>query len=164
MHVNYRVEPTSDGPGASTLTTITYFSSILVPHLLMIYRSTLGHMVLKEDNGAKQHVHWSLGAQGLVRNTDPNEAMTGVWLPISWYGKYIMLRALSKGYRAPDQDGGTGKHILPPCTTKRRTTANLKTKNNPNCQNRTVWKSNHQGVKVETFIQTGRRGRERQLG
>ena len=32
------------------------------------------------------------------------------------------------------QDGGIGRHIVPPCTTKRRTTTNLKTKNNQNCQ------------------------------
>ena len=32
------------------------------------------------------------------------------------------------------QDGGIGRYTLPPCTTKRRTTTNLKTKNNHNCQ------------------------------
>ena len=31
-------------------------------------------------------------------------------------------------------------------------------------ENQTVWKSNNQGVIEETFIQTGRRGRDRQLG
>ena len=31
-------------------------------------------------------------------------------------------------------------------------------------ENRTVWKSNNQGVKEETFIQTSRRGRDRQPG
>ena len=31
-------------------------------------------------------------------------------------------------------------------------------------ENQTVWISNNQGVKEETFIQTGRRGREGQLG
>ena len=31
-------------------------------------------------------------------------------------------------------------------------------------ENRTVWKSNNQGVKEETFIQTGRRGGDGQLG
>ena len=29
-------------------------------------------------------------------------------------------------------------------------------------ENQTVWKSNNQGVKEETFIQTGRRGEDRQ--
>ena len=33
------------------------------------------------------------------------------------------------------EDGGIGRYILPLCTTKRRTTTNLKTKNNQNCQN-----------------------------
>ena len=32
------------------------------------------------------------------------------------------------------QDGGVGRHTAPPRTTKRRTTTNLKTKNNQNCQ------------------------------
>ena len=32
------------------------------------------------------------------------------------------------------QDGGIGRYILPPRTTKRRTTTNLKTRNNQNCQ------------------------------
>ena len=31
-------------------------------------------------------------------------------------------------------------------------------------KNQTVWKSNNQGVKEETFIQTGSRDGERQLG
>ena len=30
--------------------------------------------------------------------------------------------------------------------------------------NQTVWNSHNQGVKEETFIQTGRRGRDRKLG
>ena len=36
--------------------------------------------------------------------------------------------------RTSSQDGGIGKYTLPPCTTKRGTTTNLKTKNNQNCQ------------------------------
>ena len=32
------------------------------------------------------------------------------------------------------QDGGIGRYALFPCTSKRRTTTNLKTKNNQNCQ------------------------------
>ena len=31
-------------------------------------------------------------------------------------------------------------------------------------ENRTIWKSDNQGVKEETFIQTGRRGRDAQPG
>ena len=59
------------------------------------------------------------------------------------------------------QDGGVGRYTLPPHTTKRRTTTNLKNKNPPKLpENRTVWKSNNQGVKQKTFIQTGRRGRD----
>ena len=33
--------------------------------------------------------------------------------------------------RASGQDGGVGRHTVPPCTTKRRTTTNLKTKKQP---------------------------------
>ena len=37
----------------------------------------------------------------------------------------------------------------------------FKNKNQPELpENRAVWKSNNQGVKEETFIQTGRRGRD----
>ena len=62
------------------------------------------------------------------------------------------------------QDGGIGKYTVPPHTTKRRTT-NLKTKKQPELpENRIVWKSDNEGVKAETFIQTGRRGRDGQLG
>ena len=34
----------------------------------------------------------------------------------------------------PSQDGGEVRHTVPPHTTKRRTTTDLKTKNNQNCQ------------------------------
>ena len=67
-------------------------------------------------------------------------------------------------WRASGQDGGIGRHTVPPCTTK-RTTANLKTKNNRTALNQTVWKSDNQGVKEETFIQTFiKRGGDGQLG
>ena len=36
--------------------------------------------------------------------------------------------------RTSGQDGGIGRYTVPPCRTKRRTTTNLKTKNNQNCQ------------------------------
>ena len=63
------------------------------------------------------------------------------------------------------QDGGIGRHTVPPCTTKRRTTTSLKTKKSPDLtENQTVWKSDNQGDKEETFIQTGRRGGDGQPG
>ena len=34
--------------------------------------------------------------------------------------------------QTPSHDGGVGRHTVPPRTTKRRTTTNLKTKNNQN--------------------------------
>ena len=59
------------------------------------------------------------------------------------------------------QDGGVGRHTVPPHTTKRRTTTNLKTKKQPELtENRTVWKFNNQGVKEETFIQTASQRRD----
>ena len=36
--------------------------------------------------------------------------------------------------RISGQDGGIGRYTLPPRTTKRRTTTNLKMKNKQNCQ------------------------------
>ena len=53
---------------------------------------------------------------------------------------------------------------MPPCTTKRRTITNLKTKNNQNYQKIKLCGSLTIKELKETFIQTGRRGRDRQLG
>ena len=64
------------------------------------------------------------------------------------------------------QDGGIDRNTLPPHTTKRRIT-NLQTNKQTKPElpeNQAVWKSDNQGVKEETFIQTGRRGRDRQTG
>ena len=67
--------------------------------------------------------------------------------------------------RASSQGGGIGRYTVPPCTTRRRTTTNLKSKKQPELpENRTVWKSNNQGVKEETLIQNGRRDGDEQLG
>ena len=43
--------------------------------------------------------------------------------------------------KTSSQDGGIGRHTVPPHTTKRRTTTNLKTKNNQNCQKIKVYGS-----------------------
>ena len=45
-----------------------------------------------------------------------------------------MPRIWRKQPRSSGQDGDIGKNASLPCTTKRRTTTNLKTKNNQNCQ------------------------------
>ena len=72
---------------------------------------------------------------------------------------------VNKSWRTSNQDGDIGRYTLPPHRTKRRTTTNIKTKKQPELlENRTVWKSNNQGVKEKTLIQTSRRGRDRQLG
>ena len=60
------------------------------------------------------------------------------------------------------QNGGVGRHTVPTHTTKRMTTTNLKTKTTrTDKKNQTVWKSDNQGVKEKTLIQTGRRGGDR---
>ena len=48
---------------------------------------------------------------------------------------------LKKYYTTSDQDAGTSRYTLPPHTTKRRTTTNLKIKNNQNCQQIEVYGS-----------------------
>ena len=47
---------------------------------------------------------------------------------------------------------------LPPRTTKKKDNNKFKNKKQELTENRTVWKSDNQGVKEGTFIQTGRRG------
>ena len=48
---------------------------------------------------------------------------------------------------------------------KKKDNNQFKAKTQPELpENWTVWKSDNQGVKEETFIQTGRRGRDGQLG
>ena len=75
---------------------------------------------------------------------------------------FISLNLKSQKRGTSGQHGGIGRYTLPPCTIKRRTTTNLKTKNNQKLpENRTVCKSDNQGVKEETFIQTARRGGDR---
>ena len=58
---------------------------------------------------------------------------------------------------------GIGRYALLPCTTKRKTTKIKKKKKTELTENQTVWKSDNQGDKEETFIQTGRRGGDWQL-
>ena len=62
------------------------------------------------------------------------------------------------------QDGGIGRHTVPP-RTKKRTITNLKTKNNQNWQKIKLYLSpTTKELKEETFIQTARRGRDQQPG
>ena len=44
------------------------------------------------------------------------------------------IHSRSEKQKNSGQDGAVGRYTLPPRTTKRRTTTNLKTKNNQNCQ------------------------------
>ena len=75
--------------------------------------------------------------------------------------KLIYFKSLLK---TSDQNGGVGRHTVPPRTTKRRT-QQFKNKKQPELtDNRTVWKSDNQGDEEDTFIQTGRRGKDWQRG
>ena len=61
------------------------------------------------------------------------------------------------------QEGGIGRHTVPPRKPKGQ--QQFKNKKQPELtENRTVWKSDKQGDKEETFIQTRRRGGDRQWG
>ena len=67
--------------------------------------------------------------------------------------------------QASGQDGDVDRFALPPCTTNQKDNHQFKNKKQPELlENLTVWKSDNQGVKEEIFIQTGRRGRDGQLG
>ena len=48
-----------------------------------------------------------------------------------WHDSFLKKKIL---LRTSSQGGGVGRYTLPPCTTKRKTTTNLKTKNSQNCQ------------------------------
>ena len=60
------------------------------------------------------------------------------------------------------QDRGISRYTVPPCTTKRRTTTNFKTKHSQNIQKIQLYGS--LGVKEEIFIQTGKRAGDGQSG
>ena len=63
------------------------------------------------------------------------------------------------------QDGGVGKHTLPPRMTMAKITTRLQNKYHPELsENWAVRKSNNQGFKEATFIQMGRMGRDVQRG
>ena len=65
-----------------------------------------------------------------------------------WFGA---SGALVNKERKENQDGGVGRHTAPPRTTRTDRKSNGK-------------EVRHQGHKKETFIQTGRRGGDRQPG
>ena len=69
-----------------------------------------------------------------------------------------MSRVLRKQSRSSGHDRDIGRNISLPYTTKRRTTTNLKTKNNQNCQIFKLHGSPTTKELKKTFIQTGRRG------
>ena len=67
--------------------------------------------------------------------------------------------------RTFSQDRSIGRYTLPPRTTKRRKTTNLKTKNNQNCQKVELYGSlTTKELKKKTSIQTGKRGGDGQPG
>ena len=66
--------------------------------------------------------------------------------------------------RTSGQDGGIGRYALHPHIMKRRTTTNLRTKTNQNCQKIELYGSLTTKELKKTFIQTSRRGGDGQLG
>ena len=64
---------------------------------------------------------------------------------------FMKLPKVQKLPKVENQDGGVGRHTAPP-----RTTRTYRKSNHKEVQ--------HQGDKKETFIQTGRRGKDRPLG
>ena len=56
------------------------------------------------------------------------------WCTDELSGDFCFIRELNWKPFSSGQDGGIGRYTLPPHTTKTRTTTNLKTKNNQNCQ------------------------------
>ena len=60
----------------------------------------------------------------------PGDQLPGLWRKPRAHGGI----SVKVGLETSGQDGGIGRHIVPPRTTKRRTTTNLKTKNNQNWQ------------------------------
>ena len=78
-----------------------------------------------------------------------------------------------ESFQTSGQGGGVGRYILPPHTAKRRTTTNLKTKNNQYCQKNKLYgspttkklKKKHsfklvQGAKMGSRGQRGHVGRQ----
>ena len=87
-----------------------------------------------------------------------------------YYHIYIYIKTRKKGENnininniwTSSQYGGIGRH----CASSHQKKDSNKFKNGKKpelTENQTVWKSNNQGVKEETFIQTGRRGRDGKL-
>ena len=75
----------------------------------------------------------------------------------------IDSRKKCRYYWTSGQDGGIGRYTLAPHTTKRRTTTNLKTKSNQNCQKTKLYGSlTTKKLKKKPSSRPGRRGR-RQL-
>ena len=62
------------------------------------------------------------------------------------------------------QDGGIGRYPLPPPTTQRRTTTNLKTKTTRTARKSNCMEVQQPRIKEETFIQTSRRSGDGQPG
>ena len=61
--------------------------------------------------------------------------------------------------RISGQDGGVGKHGLPPHTIVAKITTKIQNNYHPESpENQAVWKSDNQGIKEVTFIRMGRRG------
>ena len=81
-----------------------------------------------------------------------------------WNNILVLKRTNCFHFRNSGQDGGIGRYASPPPTTKKKDNNQFQNKKQPELpENQIMWKSDNQGVKEETFIQTSRRGRDRQL-
>ena len=83
-------------------------------------------------------------------------------LPQSIYNSVFVK--INNSHSNSGQDGGLGRYTLPPHTTKRRTTTNLKAKHNHNCQKIKLHGSLTTKELEGTFIQTSRRDGDGQPG
>ena len=77
-------------------------------------------------------------------------------------GPETMASLVKSELLSASQDGGIGTHALLPSTNTRRITTSLKTTNNQKCKKIKLYVK--LAVKEQTFIQTGRRIKDRQSG
>ena len=86
---------------------------------------------------------------------------------LSCFPSVLSCLTLRLGALTSSRDGGIGRYTLPPHTTKRRTTTNLKTKNNQNCQKNKLYGSpitkelkKKYSFRLVVGVETGSRGWE----
>ena len=169
-----------------TLSSNPHNDPVVVRHCYTCY---LRCRILRQTGRDHAEPHWTWGTQGWS-TLDSRGSVAGTWhlapaetLPLLssgapspvcrantkhrssslWVGKRILkfLSYLKWEDEAFSQDGGVGKHALPPHTTTAQITTRLQNKYHPDSsENQAVWKSNNQRFEETTFIQMSRRGRD----